>query len=146
MAQSSSGGHRNKAIALRAHALLEGRLGFGMSYYTSQWNPDGDSNSGGGPLFLNIIGFDAQAKLGIFELRGGIAGMNVEYPEGTAQRNGTYAELGIPFKQRWKVLVRGGTLDLDNRVSNLPTDITVFGGTILYNPGAFSSRSSIART
>lgn len=30
--------------------------------------------------------------------------------------------------------MRGGTLQLDNRIV-LPTDMTIIGGTLLYNPG-----------
>lgn len=73
--------HRNKAVDLRAHGLFLNRFGLGISYYTSQWNPDGDPLAGGGHLFLNMVGVDAQAKILGLELRGGVANMHVMFPK-----------------------------------------------------------------
>lgn len=127
---------RNKSYDLRAHALIANRLGIGASMYTGQWNNDQGSAVGPGHLFLNMTGMDGQLYLakGV-ELRGGFAIMNVEYPEGTAKRAGSYLELGVPFNKRWKTLLRYGTLQLDNRIAE-STDMNVAGIELLYNPGA----------
>jgi hypothetical protein len=127
-----SGFHRDKSIVTRAHVLVDNAFGLGVSYYTGQWNKDSDP---AGHLRLNMVGVDAQAKLLGIELRGGLASMNVQLPGTSTRRGGTYAEIGVPFAGRkWKVLARGGTLQLDSRISE-PTDQTIIGGTILYNPG-----------
>ena len=131
----SSGSHRNKAYDMRAHVQLVNRLGLGLSYYTSQWNPDEDPVTGNGKLFLNMIGVDGQLKLpGGVDFRAGIATMKVQYPESTATRGGLYGELGVPFLGKWKALARAGSLQLDSRIVQ-PTDITVVGGTLIYYAG-----------
>jgi hypothetical protein len=127
-----SGNHRSKSIALRAHALLANTFGFGISYYTGQWNQDSDA---AGHLNLSMIGLDAQMKLWLLQLRAGIMSMSVNLPQSqTTKRGGTYFEAGLPFaNNKWKILARAGTLQLDSRIIE-PTDQTVLGGTLIYNP------------
>jgi hypothetical protein len=136
-----SGNHRAKSYDLRAHALLNNRFGLGVSYYHGQWNQDGDPNSGGAGLDLSMIGVDAQAQAFGLEFRLGVASMTVDLPpeqspfSSKAKRGGDYIEVGRPFaKNKWKLLARVGKLQLDNRII-LPTDGTIAGATILYNPG-----------
>ena len=130
--QSSSGNHRDKSIALRAHALWYSGFGMGVSYYTGQWNQDSDP---AGPLRMNIVGGDGQAHLFGLDFRAGTAWMSVQLPGDSTVRTGTYGEVGLPFaKNKWKILARAGTLDLDSRAP-LPTNETIVGGTLLYNPG-----------
>lgn len=126
---------RNKSYDARLHVLISNRLGLGGSIYTGQWNDDQGPNSGPGPLYLTMLGLDGQLYLarGV-ELRGGLAVMTVEFPEGPSQREGSYFELGVDFTKRWKGLLRYGALQLDNRVPQ-PTDVDVLGGEVLYNPG-----------
>jgi hypothetical protein len=124
--------NRDKSIGLRGHVLLANRLGIGVSYFTGRWSNDSVASAR-----INAVGLDSQLRLSWAELRIGLAAMSVGLVDGNSfKRGGTYAEIGHRFgpKDRWKVLGRAGTLNLDNRV-NAVTDQTIVGGTILYRPG-----------
>lgn len=135
--QGNQDTNRNKAIGGRLHATFFGAYGLGVSYYTGRWNPQTDPT----PLGIRIFGVDAQARYGPVEFRTGMATATSDIPVdslGTmaASRGGFYGEVGYRFGYQdvWKVLGRGGTIQLDDRViSN--TDQTLVGATILRRLG-----------
>jgi hypothetical protein len=128
--------NRDKSIGARLHTLIDSRLGIGASVYTGRWTADNGANAAPSERLI-MYGFDSQLRLSWAELRAGIALMNVGMPvNGSFNRSGTYGEIGHHFGylDRWKILGRVGTLDLDSRVDAV-TDETIVGGTLLYRPG-----------
>ena len=137
---SSGGGadnNRDKALGGRLHALFNGKLGLGISYYTGRWN-DQDQQQG---QSISLLGLDAQLRLEPVELRAGLASGSVGIPVDSLgntsfKRGGMYGEIGYKFGQdtSWKVLGRAGRLQLDDRVVSV-NDQTLIGATILKRVG-----------
>jgi hypothetical protein len=123
--------NRNKAVGGRVHAILNRKFGFGLSYYTGRWSDDSLPAYG-----VSMVGADAQVRLGLTEFRAGIVGMNVDIPNDNFKRGGLYLELGkrFGFEESWKILGRGGSLQMDNRVRDV-TDQKILGASILKQIG-----------
>ncbi len=124
--------NRDKALGGRLHALLGGRFGLGVSAYSGRWNDQTETEA----KRTFIFGADAQLRLLSAEVRAGGVTMNTNLGNGNSfNRGGFYGELGVTAKDnRWKVLIREGSVSLDNRVESV-TDQTIIGGKILYKPG-----------
>jgi hypothetical protein len=127
--------NKNKSIGGRAHALISHTLGLGASYYTGRWTPEDKE-----PKKLSILGADAQLYLTkTTSLRAGFATMDVKLPSTASSpnylRNGTYAELAQKFgsKDQWTFMVRGGTLNLDDRIVD-KNDKQIGGAKLLWKP------------
>jgi hypothetical protein len=128
--------NRDKSVGARLHLLFGSRWGLGGSVYTGRWTADNGANAAPSERVM-AYGLDSQLRLNWAEFRVGLALMNVGMPVGSSfNRSGTYGEIGHHFGylDRWKILGRVGTLDLDSRVDSI-TDETIVGGTILYRPG-----------
>lgn len=122
----------DKALGGRVQMTFARRLSIGGSVYSGQWS-DADS---GTPRRVLMYGGDGQLRLGALEIRAGWAGMTVGLTDTSFLRGGMYGELGLKFgyAQRWKILGRGGLVQLDNRVIAV-SDQTIVGGALLYRPG-----------
>jgi hypothetical protein len=112
--------HTNKSVGGRAHALINHSLGIGASYYTGRWTAQTDP-----ARYLTMVGLDGQLYItNKMTFRAGFATMTVQLPPtATAPsflRNGTYAELSQRFghTDQFTAMLRGGTIDLDNRIVN----------------------------
>lgn len=132
---SGADNNKDKAMGGRAHALFWGTLGIGASYYAGRWTDEDVENRR-----LSMVGVDAQLYLtSTTTLRAGVATMNVKLPSVSPDtnyyRNGAYGEISQKFGSRdqWKFLVRGGTLNLDNRVENRD-DKQIVGAKLLWKP------------
>lgn len=123
--------NRDKAVGGRLHALLGGRFGIGASFYSGRWNDQSEAEA----KRVTMIGADAQLRLLSAEVRAGGIQMNSNLGNNTSfNRGGFYGELGISSKDnRWKVLIREGSVSLDNRIEST-TDQTIVGGKVLYRP------------
>jgi hypothetical protein len=121
----------NKAFGGRLALKLFQKLGLGFSFYQGRWS-DEESD----PYGMLMLGGDAQLRWKSTELRAGLITMNVDIPAETYLRGGSYVELGQKFgkKDQWKVLLRGGMVQPDDRAISV-TDQTLVGATILYQPG-----------
>jgi hypothetical protein len=143
----STDNNRDKAFGGRIHTLIAKRLGIGASAYTARWNDDTSASA----RRLSIVGADAQFKLtNVTEFRAGLATMTIGIDadsKGRSQfkRGGAYGEVGQKFgsENQWKALLRGGQVQLDDRVIDV-TDQKIFGGTLLYKPSTieFSAHHS----
>jgi hypothetical protein len=125
--------NNDKALGGRFSALFWRKLAVGLSLYTCRYSAQNEA-----PLRLTTYGLDMQAQITpTTELRGGYSVMNVglEYDPLGFNRAGLYVELGQKFaaQRKWKVLLRGGTVQLDNRAL-MPTDQTLIGGALVYRP------------
>jgi hypothetical protein len=128
--------NKDKAMGGRVHALMFSTLGLGVSYYTGRWTDEDVAD-----LRLNMLGVDSQIYLtNTTSLRAGIATMNVQLLSTSAAnqdflRNGSYVELSQKFGSRdqWNFLVRGGTLNLDDRVVDR-NDKQIVGAKLLWKP------------
>jgi hypothetical protein len=120
-----------KSIGGRVQATLFRKIGLGASVYSGQWS-DGDS----APKGLLIFGSEAQFRFAATEIRLGMSGMSAEITGDSFNRGGLYGEIGQRFgsNRQFKILLRGGSLQLDDRVIDI-NDRTLVGGTILYQPG-----------
>jgi hypothetical protein len=132
---SGADNNKDKAMGGRAHALFWGTLGIGASYYAGRWTDEDVENRR-----LSMLGVDAQLYLtSTTTLRAGVATKNVKLPSTSPDtnyyRNGAYAEIGQKFGSRdqWNFLIRGGTLNLDNRVENRD-DKQIVGAKLLWKP------------
>lgn len=128
--------NRNKAIGARLAANLSGVVSVGGSHYRARWNDQSKTLA----QDLAITGLDAQFRVKSTEVRAGIALMNVGIPADNMgrtsyKRGGTYGELGHRFgkDQKWKGLLRAGTLNTDDRVVDT-NDQQIVGGTLLWRP------------
>lgn len=143
---SAEDNNRDKGFGARINAKINGgMLGGGLSYYTAQWTTDLINNETSGRV--NILGIDSQLRVGTNELRVGYATMAVGFPNGESfSRAGMYAEASrkLGAMQNWKVLLRGGTISLDNRVLDT-SDQTIVGATILYKPNIIEYSLSHSR-
>lgn len=126
--------NRDKSVGGRAHALIGNVLGIGSSIYTGRWtNKDDEYRK------LLAFGVDAQLYLGSTSLRGGIASMDVKLPSSASKENymrgGSYVELGQKFgpTDQWTFLVRGGQLNLDDRLVDR-NDKQVVGAKLMWKP------------
>jgi hypothetical protein len=139
-----SDNNTDKAVGARLAAKLFNRFGVGASFYTSQYTPKAINDAGNGKR-INMVGIDSQIRIGPTEFRTGIVSMTAGLPllatapaeaPGSFKRAGFYGELGYSFgpQQRWKVLGRGGSLQLDDRVIDDPSEQTIVGATLLYKP------------
>ncbi len=111
--------------------LFKNVFSFGTSAYYDVYTSQSIASAA-----LWMLGVDAQLRLSdTTEFRTGYVYMNVELPYslGYFYRGGYYAELGQTFGI-WKVLLRGGQVQNDSRVTDV-TDMTIVGGAILYKPG-----------
>ncbi len=131
--QGPSDNNRDKALGMRVHAVIAGKLGLGLSYYTQRWNSDSELVA----KKFTLFGIDGQLRLGAIEFRAGLASGQAEIPvdinrNTSFRRGGLYGEVGYKFgkEQVWKLLGRGGTIQLDDRAISV-TDQTIIGGTIL---------------
>ncbi|MGZ3650628.1 MAG: hypothetical protein ACXWSC_05520 [Bdellovibrionota bacterium] len=126
--------NREKSYGGRAHALIGNVFGLGGSVYTGRWTNKDDASKS-----LLAIGVDSQIVLGGTSLRAGIASMNVKLPptspNDSYSRGGSYAELGQKFgpSSQWQFLVRGGLLNLDDRVVDR-NDKEVVGAKLIWKP------------
>lgn len=127
--------NRNKSFGGRAHTLIEHTLGLGVSYYTGRWTDQDQEDKK-----LSMIGADAQLYVTkTTALRGGFATMDVKLPSTSSSpnylRNGTYAEIAQKFggADQWTMMVRGGTLNLDDRVVD-QNDKQIGGVKLLWKP------------
>ncbi len=126
--------NRDKAFGGRLHTLLGNALGIGGSYYTDRWTNNADP-------FRRLVmtGEDAQFYLGSTAFRAGAAQMTVQLPPTATQdsfkRGGTYAEISqkIGSEQHWKFLIRGGTLNLDDRIIDI-NDKQIGGVGLIFKP------------
>jgi len=121
----------NKAFGGRVAMKAFQKFGLGLSYYHGRWSDEDDVAWG-----VRMIGTDTQVRLGSTELRAGLVTMTAELASGEFYRGGSYVELGQKFGKRdqWKVLLRGGTVQPDDRVISV-TDQRIVGATLLYQPG-----------
>lgn len=128
---TSRDNNRDKAVGGRLHALLGGKFGLGFSIYSGRWNDQGDADS----RRILMLEADAQLRLSIAEIRAGGVQMETDLSStSTYKRGGFYGELGITSRDnRWKLVIREGSVSLDNRVESV-TDQTVVGGKLLYRP------------
>lgn len=129
---ASADNNRDKAIGGRVHARLFKFFGLGASYYMGRWNDDSEAES----RRLSILGLDSQFRFTSTELRLGLASMSVSQTPENFSRGGFYGEIGQRFgpDRRWKLLLRGGTIQHDNRVIDV-TDQQLVGATLIYQPG-----------
>lgn len=123
--------NNDKSIGARVHALMSRQFGLGLSFYTARWTDESDP-----PKRVNILGIDSQWTLGKSEIRAGVAKFFGGLLNGDLSRQGEYVEFGQKFgeKDEWKLLLRGGHLDLDARIEDA-NDQLVGGFGILYKPG-----------
>jgi hypothetical protein len=138
---SSADNNRDKAIGGRVQATFARRLSVGASVYTGRWNAQNAPES----YRVNMGGLDSQLRLGYTEFRGGISAFFVGIPPGSSPagenvsitRGGWYLEAGQRFgnEGKWKLLGRGGMVQLDNRVKAV-SDQTLVGGAIVWKPNA----------
>ena len=128
---TSPDNNMDKAIGGRIHGTLFRKIGLGASIYSGRWSDQDDAARG-----LLIWGADAQVRLGKTEIRSGISSMSADLGYDTVNRGGVYGELGQKFgaQSQFKALLRGGTLQLDDRVTD-QNDRTIVGATLLYQPG-----------
>ncbi|HTL12241.1 MAG TPA: 4Fe-4S binding protein [Bdellovibrionota bacterium] len=124
--------NRDKAFGGRLHATIARNFGLGTSFYTGRYNSQNESKE----KRITAIGFDAQARFGPIETRAGLATMMVDAETTTYNRGGLYGEVAYKFgaEKRWKLLARGGTVQLDDRVLDV-TDEQIIGGEIAYRLG-----------
>jgi hypothetical protein len=132
-ALSATDNNIDKSIGARLHGIFWNRLGVGGSIFTGRWS---DKSS---PSYrLTITGFDAQYRLPPgTEFRLGIATMKIDLPtNGPVLRAGSYGEIGqyLTRNHLWKLLIRGGTLQTDDRVYDA-NDQRLVGLTIIRRIG-----------
>jgi hypothetical protein len=125
--------NRNKALGGRVHATLFNRFGLGASGYYGRW-----TNQDSTPAGITLLGVDGQVWLGNTEFRMGVATMKVGMPVGYGKgfsRGGYYGEVGqkLGAAKKWKVLARGGSIQLDDRAISV-TDQKIVGAAILFRP------------
>lgn len=127
--------NKDKSMGLRGHALLNGMLGIGMSYYTGRWT---DNNVPSKRLVM--YGADAQFYLGGFSIKAGQAKMKADLPSSSSSasfnRGANYVELAqrIGANNEWRPWVRGGTQNADNRIVDM-NDREILGGGLGFKPG-----------
>ena len=128
---TSPDNNSGKSIGGRLQATLFRKLGLGASVYTGQWSDQDDAAKN-----VLIWGTDAQLRFTSTELRFGLSGMTAGLANDTFNRGGFYGEVGQKFgsNRQFKALLRGGALQLDDRVIDT-NDRTLVGGTLLYQPG-----------
>ncbi len=122
--------NRAKALGGRIQGTLFGVFGLGTSINWGRWSDESTTAH-----YATLIGADTQLRLQMIgvEIRSGLAVALYDLPAGaTSQNVGMYGEVGWQFwKRRFKVLARGGTLQMDNRTINA-ADMWIVGGTLLY--------------
>lgn len=111
--------------------FFRNKLGLGVSVYRGRYTDESKPAAG-----LLIVGTDAQVRLGKTELRAGYAFMQVQLPNDNDGflRGGLYGEVGYKFAKNWKILLRGGEAQNDNRVVSA-TDMIIAGGVLLFHAG-----------
>ena len=130
----STGADNNteKAFGGRVHGRFWSRLGLGASFYSGRWSDQGQKQ-----YKVLMYETDAQYKIPqtLSEFRVGIMSMRVQIPIGTIYRAGTYGEYGqyLTRQRTWKLLFRGGTLQMDDRVLDV-NDQRIIGGAIIWRP------------
>ncbi len=130
--------NRDKAVGGRLHALWGGTFGTGVSYYTGRWTAAARGSELPVSRRLRLLGIDSQLNLGATEFRVGLASMSVDLPTvdrlGNSKfgRGGNYVEMGHRFgeNQSWKMLLRGGKIQLDDRAIS-QNDQAIVGATLL---------------
>jgi hypothetical protein len=129
---STTDNNTDKAFGGHFHALFNRVFGLGLSLYTGRWTPDGSEGKR-----INMIGIDSQYQSGKTQLKIGISKMFVGLPgTDSFNRQGEYIEVNHKFgaKDEWKVLARGGYMDVDERITDV-NDIFTVGGGIRWKPG-----------
>ena len=129
---ASADNNTDKAFGTRLHALIAKVLGLGISFYHGRWTTDQQDAK-----YINMLGLDSQIRVGGTEFRTGIISMAVGLPEdGSYNRVGAYAEFSQKFgaKDEWKVLLRAGYVDPDDRFTD-ENDVMTVGGGIRWKPG-----------
>jgi len=124
--------NRDKAFGFRTHSKLFGQWGLGASLYRGRWSNEELPSAG-----ITLVGIDAQWEMSTTEFRLGWASMKVGLTDSSSfVRNGSYAEVGqkLGSKQQWKVLARGGAIQLDSRTL-ASNDQQIIGGAVLFRPG-----------
>ncbi|MGZ3688611.1 MAG: hypothetical protein ACXVBW_09940, partial [Bdellovibrionota bacterium] len=125
----------DKMIGTRMHMWIINKIGLGASYAYDRWNNDTNLSAPTAPLAMHMFAVDGQFRIAGFEARGGWSEMLVALPGDAMTRGGWYGELSQKFgkTQNWKVMLRGGQVQLDNRVL-AQSDQTIVGATVLWRP------------
>lgn len=128
---STADNNLDKAVGGRIHGLFFNRHGLGLAAYSNRWTDQSDFAK----RYL-ILGADYQFKMtSLTDLRLGIASMKVDLPNDTMNRAGTYAEFAqyLSHSRAWRLILRGGTLQLDDRVID-KNDQRIVGATLTWRP------------
>ncbi|MGZ3698519.1 MAG: hypothetical protein ACXWP5_10315, partial [Bdellovibrionota bacterium] len=117
-AVSAIDNNMDKMIGTRMHMWIINKIGLGASYAYDRWNNDTNLSAPTAPLAMHMFAVDGQFRIAGFEARGGWSEMLVALPGDAMTRGGWYGELSQKFgkTQNWKVMLRGGQVQLDNRV------------------------------
>jgi hypothetical protein len=126
----STDNNKDKAFGGRIHMLMFRKFGLGASIYRGRWSSESRT-----ARYATMLGVDSQLRLGRTEFRAGLATGAVQLDSRDFNRGGAYLELGqkLGRLQTWKVLARGGTIQLDDRVIS-SSDQRLVGGTLLWQP------------
>lgn len=130
---TSMDNNSDKGVGGRLHVLFERVLGFGLSAYKCRWSSE--TALADVPLGLAMLGIDMQLRLGDFSFKLGGTGMWVQNSILSAYaRHGTYVELSQRIANIWRVYLRAGHLDTDDRSTDI-NDVVIVGGGVAYKPG-----------
>ncbi len=129
---TSADNNQDKAVGGRLHGVFWNRFGLGASAYQGRWSDQTQ------PAYhVTMMEGDAQFRLPptLSEVRLGIMSMKVTAPSGTFYRAGTYAEFGqyLTRMRTWKLLFRGGTMQMDDRVLDV-NDQRIVGAMLIWRP------------
>lgn len=124
----------DKAMGFRASGNVGGVFGFGASLYSGRYTSQSDDSRR-----VTLLGADAQltpwpgTSLSVGYMHG-IVGLPSGATVANSIRGGFYCELSQRFAEKWRVVLRGGASQNDNRVQD-PSDQTIIGGAISYDFG-----------
>ncbi len=123
----------DKAVGGRLHFLFDRAVGLGFSVYTGRWN--NEVKGADVPARLNMAGADAQLRIKNSVFRVGVIGQWADLGnQKTLRRHGEYFEVSERFLDVWRVVIRAGNLDTDDRSTDV-NDVLVVGAGIIYKPG-----------
>ncbi len=124
----------DKAMGLRLSGNIGGKFGFGGSVYSGRYTNQSDVSRR-----ITLLGADAQfTPVPGTSVAAGYLYGNVGLPSGATAssfvRGGFYAEFSQRFLEKWRIVLRGGASQNDNRAQD-PSDQTIVGGALIYDLG-----------
>lgn len=126
----SQDNNTDKAIGARLHAKFFNKWGVGGSVYTSRFT-DNEVEAGR----ILAFGADSQIHFGNFSVAVGYVAMNVTLPNPSTThefiRGGAYGEIHIPYHRQWKMILRAGMSQNDNRRVDV-SDKTILGAALVH--------------